>query len=127
MRALVLAAAVGASLLIGPAIAQQTQEAPQAPLPKQAWPFEGIFGAYDRAAAQRGFQVYNEVCANCHSLKLVAYGDLGPEGPGGGLGFSLDQVKAIAAAKQVPDTNDAGEPNTRPALAADHLVPPFAN
>jgi len=51
MRALVLAAALGASLLVGPAIAQQSQETP--PLPKQAWPFEGVFGAYDRAAAQR--------------------------------------------------------------------------
>jgi len=126
MRALALVAALGASLLIGPAIAQQSQEAPPS-LPKQAWPFEGVFGAYDRAAAQRGFQVYNEVCANCHSLRLLAYGDLGSAGPGGGLGFSLDEAKAIAAAKQVPDTDDQGQPTTRAALPADHFVPPFAN
>jgi len=124
MRAFALAAGLGVVLLAGPAAAP-AQEA--GAFPKQAWPFEGVFGAFDRASAQRGFQVYNEVCSNCHSLRLVAYGDLGPGGPGGGLGFSVDEVKAIAAAKQMPDTNDQGEATTRPALPADHFVPPFAN
>ena len=36
-------------------------------------------------------------------------------------------MKAIASAKQLPDTNDQGEVTTRPALPADHFVPPFAN
>jgi ubiquinol-cytochrome c reductase cytochrome c1 subunit len=125
MRALVLAAGLGAALLAAPAAAPAQEAAPS--LPKQAWPFEGVFGAFDRASAQRGFQVYNEVCSNCHALHLVAYADLGPAGPGGGLGFSLDEVKAIAGAKQVPDTNDAGEAIMRPALAADHFVSPYAN
>ncbi len=124
MRALAFAAGLGLALLAGPSVAP-AQEA--MPLPKQAWPFEGIFGTFDRAAAQRGFQVYNEVCSNCHSLRLVTYGDLGPGGPGGGLGFGLDEVKAIVAAKQMPDTNEQGEPTTRAALPADHFVPPFAN
>ena len=67
------------------------------------------------------------MCSNCHSLRLLTYGDLGPGGPGGGLGFGFDEVKAIAAAKQVADTNDQGEPIARAALPADHFVPPFAN
>jgi ubiquinol-cytochrome c reductase cytochrome c1 subunit len=125
MRALALAAGLAIALLAGPAVAP-AQEA-ETPIPKQAWPFEGVFGSYDRAAAQRGFQVYNEVCSNCHSLKLLTYGDLGPDGPGGGLGFSADQVKALAAAKQLPDTDDQGEPSTRAALPADRFVPTFAN
>ena len=125
MRALALAAGLGFALLAGPAVAPAQEATP--PLPKQAWPFDGVFGAFDRAAAQRGFQVYNSVCDNCHALHLVAYGDLGPAGPGGGLGFNLDQVKAIAAAKQVPDTNDQGEATMRAALPADHFVSPFAN
>jgi ubiquinol-cytochrome c reductase cytochrome c1 subunit len=125
MRAFALAAGLGLALLAGPAVAP-AQEA-TSPLPKQTWPFEGVFGAFDRAAAQRGFQVYNEVCSNCHSLRLVTYGDLGPGGPGGGLGFSLEEVKAIAAAKQVPDTNDQGEPVMRAALPADRFVAPYAN
>jgi ubiquinol-cytochrome c reductase cytochrome c1 subunit len=125
MRARFIAAGLGLVMLTGPAVAPAQEATPA--LGKQAWPFEGVFGAFDRASAQRGFQVYNEVCSNCHSLHLVAYGDLGSDGPGGGLGFSLDEVKAIAAAKQVPDTNDQGEPITRPALPADHFVSPFAN
>ena len=36
----------------------------------QEWSFAGIFGKYDTAQLQRGFQVYKEVCANCHSMKL---------------------------------------------------------
>jgi ubiquinol-cytochrome c reductase cytochrome c1 subunit len=125
MRARFIAAGLGLVMLTGPAVAPAQEATPA--LPKQAWPFEGVFGAFDRASAQRGFQVYNEVCSNCHALHLVAYGDLGADGPGGGLGFSLEEVKAVAAAKQVPDTNDQGEPITRPALPADHFVAPFAN
>jgi ubiquinol-cytochrome c reductase cytochrome c1 subunit len=125
MRALALSAGLTLALLVGPAVAPAQEATPA--LPKQAWPFEGVFGAFDRASAQRGFQVYNSVCSNCHSLKLVAYGDLGPGGAGGGLGFTVDEVKAIAAAKQVPDTNDQGEPTTRAALPADHFVAPFPN
>jgi ubiquinol-cytochrome c reductase cytochrome c1 subunit len=125
MRARFIAAGLGLVMLTGPAVAPAQEATPA--LAKQAWPFEGVFGAFDRASAQRGFQVYNEVCANCHALHLVAYGDLGADGPGGGLGFSLEEVKAVAAAKQVPDTNDQGEPITRPALPADHFVAPFAN
>ena len=37
------------------------------------WSFSGPFGTFDKAAMQRGFQVYNEVCAGCHSLKLIAF------------------------------------------------------
>ena len=40
------------------------------------WPTNGIFGSFDRAATQRGFQVYREVCAACHGLKFVAFRNL---------------------------------------------------
>ena len=36
--------------------------------PPQNWKdFSGIFGTFDRASLQRGFQVYEEVCSTCHS------------------------------------------------------------
>jgi ubiquinol-cytochrome c reductase cytochrome c1 subunit len=35
-----------------------------------AYSFDGAFGTFDRAQLQRGFKVYKEVCANCHSMKL---------------------------------------------------------
>lgn len=86
------------------------------------WSFDGVFGSYDRAALKRGFQVYHDVCSACHSLNLVYYRNLGQ------IGFSEDEVKAIAAEKQVTDgPNDQGQMFQRPARTTDHFVPPFAN
>jgi ubiquinol-cytochrome c reductase cytochrome c1 subunit len=69
--------------------------------------FEGPFGTYDRAAWQRGFQVYKEVCSACHSLSRVAFHDLT-------FGFSEAQAKALAAGYKIPaDPNDKGETTER--------------
>jgi ubiquinol-cytochrome c reductase cytochrome c1 subunit len=91
-------------------------------LPEQQFSFDGPFGTFDRAAAQRGFQVYKEVCSNCHSMKEAYYRNLE------GIGLTPDQVKAIASTITVPgDTNDQGQPVDRPALPADHFRSPFPN
>ncbi|HEX2112870.1 MAG TPA: cytochrome c1 [Alphaproteobacteria bacterium] len=119
-------AAFAAFVVLAPA--QAAEEGPS--IPQQKWSFEGILGTYDRAALQRGFQVYKEVCASCHSMDLVRYRDLGPPGIGGngGLGFSADEVKALAAEVEVTDgPNDAGEMFQRPGRPADKFKAPFAN
>lgn len=91
-------------------------------MPKQSWSFDGPFGTYDRAAAQRGFEVYNEDCSHCHSMNLLHYRDLS------GIGYSEDEIKAIAASKQVTDgPNDQGEMFQRPGRPADTFVAPFPN
>lgn len=106
-----------AAATVTPAIASEA-----AALDKQSWPWDGAFGTYDQGALKRGFQVYREVCSNCHSLKLVAYRDLKA------LGLSEDEIKAIAASKEVEDgPNDQGEKFTRPARPADRFVAPFPN
>jgi ubiquinol-cytochrome c reductase cytochrome c1 subunit len=93
-----------------------------AQVPHRTWSFEGLFGTFDQGAAQRGFQVYNEVCSACHSMKLLAYRHLS------GIGFTEDQIKQIAASKQVTDgPNDAGEMFERPGRPSDHFPPPFPN
>jgi ubiquinol-cytochrome c reductase cytochrome c1 subunit len=90
--------------------------------PAGGWPQQGPTGTYDRAALQRGFQVYKQVCSACHSMKLLAYRDLSQ------LGFSPAEVKAIAAGYQVTDgPNDQGEMFQRPGRPSDHFVSPFAN
>jgi ubiquinol-cytochrome c reductase cytochrome c1 subunit len=100
----------------GVAVAQETA------LPAQHFSFDGVFGTFDRAALQRGFQVYKDVCANCHSMKEAYYRNLT------GIGLTEEQVKDIASTITVPgDLNDAGDPTTRPALPADHFRSPFAN
>lgn len=88
----------------------------------QDWSFEGPFGHYDRAALQRGLQVYLEVCSGCHGLKHVAYRDLAD------LGYNEDEIKAIAAQFEVTDgPDDAGDMFERPARPSDRFVSPFAN
>jgi ubiquinol-cytochrome c reductase cytochrome c1 subunit len=86
--------------------------------------FSGPLGRFDRQQLQRGFQVYRDVCASCHSLSLVAFRNLHD------LGYSEAEVRAIAAQWpiQVPSINPAtGEPATRPALPSDRFPSPYAN
>jgi ubiquinol-cytochrome c reductase cytochrome c1 subunit len=88
----------------------------------QDWSFYGAFGTYDRAALQRGFQVYREVCAACHSMNLLAYHDLD------GIGYDGASIKAIAASVSVPDEpDDTGEIKDRPGRPSDRFKAPFAN
>ena len=97
---------------------------PEVP-PSLSWSFGGIFGHYDTAQLQRGYQVYKEVCSNCHSMKLVAFRNLG--GPGG-LGYGEGQIKALAASYQVEDgPNDKGEMYKRPGRPSDYFPSPFPN
>ena len=93
--------------------------------PRQEWSFSGFFGRYDQAQLQRGFQVYREVCSNCHSLKLVAFRNLADPG---GPGFSESQVKALAAKYQIKDgPNDAGDMFERPGRPSDYFPWNFPN
>ena len=90
--------------------------------PAQSWSFNGMFGTFDRAAAQRGLQVYREVCAACHSLELVHFRQLA------GIGYKEDQIKAIAAEVEVTDgPNDEGDMFERKGLPADKFPSPFPN
>jgi ubiquinol-cytochrome c reductase cytochrome c1 subunit len=118
MRAIRVLALLGALLGLtcaAPAMAQDEA------LPRQVWSFLGPFGTFDRAAAQRGFEVYKDVCSNCHSLKLGYYRNLA------GIGLPEDDVKAIAASITVPTIGDDGQPAERPATPADHFRSPYPN
>ena len=84
----------------------------------------GLFGKFDRAQVQRGFQVYKEVCAACHSLKYVSFRDLQK------IGYNEAEVKAIANQWVIeqPSVNpETGEAATRKNLPSDHFPSPFAN
>jgi cytochrome c1 len=119
MRKLIVSGmiALGALGLGAVAIAAEST----APLKKVQWHFKGPFGTFDRASAQRGFQIYKEVCAACHSLSLVAYRNLMS------LGLTEDQVKALISDIQVPDLSDDGSPIERPARLSDRFKKPFPN
>lgn len=85
---------------------------------------DGIFGRFDRAQVQRGFQVYKEVCSGCHSLRLVSFRDLQQ------VGYTEAEVKAIATQWQTeqPSVNEeTGEPDTRKNIASDRFPSPYPN
>ena len=119
-RFLKIAALAGAVMLAaGPA----GQAAGEVEHPRDGhFHFEGIFGTFDRAAAQRGFQVYKEVCSSCHSMRLLSYRNLLE------LGLSEAEVRGIAATVEVTDgPNDEGAMFQRPARLSDRFRRPFAN
>ena len=96
--------------------------------PSQEWTFDGVFGNFDRAQLKRGYQVYQEVCAACHSLSQIYYRNLSE------IGFTEDEVKKIAAEFEVPrgpddegETHEDGEQIMRAAKPFDKLVQPYAN
>ena len=92
---------------------------------KTDWSFKGLFGKFDRAALQRGYQVYTEVCASCHSMKYLSYRNLSEEG---GPELSEAAAKAIAASFEVTDGPNAdGEMFTRPGKLSDKFVMPYDN
>ncbi|MDP6787048.1 MAG: cytochrome c1 [Rhodospirillales bacterium] len=117
MRTSILGAAVALALATGSASAAERPK-----VAAQEWSFGGLFGTFDRATLRRGVQVYNEVCASCHSLKFVAYRNLGD------IGYSGDEIKAMAAEFEITDgPNDDGDMFTRPAVPADRFAAPFEN
>ena len=118
------AAAIAVIMLLGvggtshKAMALESELAPA----KQEWPHHGVFGEYDRASVQRGFQVFKEVCHTCHSLNYFAFRNLTE------IGFSEDQAKAVAATFMVQDgPDDSGDMFMRPGRLSDHMPPPFPN
>jgi ubiquinol-cytochrome c reductase cytochrome c1 subunit len=121
MKALA-SAAFALSLAGGLALAEESEEQPKPP--RETWSFGGMFGAYDKAQLQRGFQVYKEVCSNCHALSIPFRALSQPGGPG----FTEDQVKTLAASYQVtnPEPNDKGEIFKRPGTPADDFPRPEA-
>ncbi len=96
------------------------EEFKSSPNKKIDWKFDGIVGSFDRESIQRGYKVYKEVCAACHSMNRVAFRNLQD------VGFSEEDVKQIAASYQVKDgPNDLGEMFDRPGVPSDYFIAPF--
>ncbi|MDN5247640.1 MAG: cytochrome c1 [Wolbachia endosymbiont of Tyrophagus putrescentiae] len=94
------------------------------PLPNKKidWKFSGITGYFDRESIQRGYKVYKEVCAACHSMNRIAFRNLKD------VGFSEEEVKQIAASYQIKDgPNDLGEMFERSGKPSDYFVAPFGS
>jgi ubiquinol-cytochrome c reductase cytochrome c1 subunit len=98
------------------------QAAEATPLPELDWSFNGLFGTFDRPSAQRGLEVYKQVCASCHGMDLLPYRALT------GIGLTSEQVEALAESHEVQACcTDEGESFTRPAKPSDRFVSPYPN
>jgi ubiquinol-cytochrome c reductase cytochrome c1 subunit len=119
-RQVLCAVVVAAALAVMSGGASAADDTPS--LPHQEWSFDGVFGTYDQAALQRGFQIYKQVCSACHPVKHLDFRDLSQ------IGYSEDEIKALAATYQVTDgPNDQGQMYQRPARPSDPIPGPFAN
>ena len=92
---------------------------------KTDWSFKGIFGKFDRGELRRGYQVYSEVCAGCHSISQLSYRNLSEKG---GPEFSIKVVEDIAASFEIKDgPNSEGDMFTRPGRLPDKFPNPYPN
>jgi ubiquinol-cytochrome c reductase cytochrome c1 subunit len=134
-KAALLAAFSGALLAGGTAMAQAPH--PEEP-GKIGWSFEGPLGKFDQAQLQRGYKVYREVCAACHSMSLVSFRNLGDKGgpfydekyspKHGKTSNDNPYVKAIAKDYEIADIDsETGDAIKRPAIPADRFPSPFPN
>ena len=118
-----VAAALGGFATLASAAEEGGGHAPQPH--REHWSFAGPFGHFDQAQLQRGFQVFKEVCASCHSAQLIAFRNFAQPG---GPSFSDAQVKTVAEEFKVQDgPNDAGDMFERPGRLSDHWPSPFPN
>lgn len=127
-----IVAAATFALLTGQSAVQAAEGG--AHIERQKWSFAGMRGTFDKAQLQRGFQVYQEVCASCHGLKRVNFRNLSEPG---GPGFPVEAVKELAATwpNQIFDgPNDQGQIATRkgeiikrPARPSDPILGPYDN
>jgi ubiquinol-cytochrome c reductase cytochrome c1 subunit len=90
---------------------------------KMDWPHSGIFATFDHSALRRGWQVYKQVCAACHSLNQLYY-----------LHFvdvflTEEEAKAEAAEQLIEnkEPDDTGKKFTRPGKLFDKVVEPYPN
>lgn len=92
------------------------------PPPQYPWSHKGMLDSYDHKSIRRGFQVYQQVCAACHSLQYIHFRDLV------GVCYTEEEAKALAAEVEVVDgPDDEGNMFERPGRLSDPLPAPYAN
>ena len=90
--------------------------------PAYGWSHNGMFDTFDHASIRRGFQVYREVCAACHSLDRIAWRNLV------GVSHTASEAKAMAEELEYDDEpDDEGKPRKRIGKLADYIPGPYEN
>jgi len=119
-------AAVGVFSGVGGAVAYKLDQEVKADIglhaPKLPWSHSGPIDSLDHASIRRGYQVYKQVCAACHSMRFLAYRNLV------GVSHTEEEAKSEAEESQAEDGPDeAGNMFMRPGKLSDYFPKPFAN
>ncbi len=102
-------------------VAQCSEKDPPTP-PRYPWWFIPFSHGYDIPSVRRGYEVYRQVCATCHSLELMSYRRMV------NTVYPERRVKEFAAMADVTDgPNDEGEMFQRPGNLLDHYPSPYPN
>merc|ERR1712117_329333 len=90
--------------------------------PTLKWSHDGPLESLDHASIRRGYQVYKQVCAACHSMRFIAFRNLVD------VYYNEEEAKEIAQEAMVIDgPNDAGEMFERPGKLSDYFPKPYPN
>jgi len=110
----------GALAGVGGAVAWKLDQEVRADLtlhpPSLPWSHGGMIDSLDHASVRRGYQVYKQVCAACHSMRYLAFRNLI------GVSHTEEEVKTMAEEDQFQDGPDeSGEMFMRPGKASDYF------
>lgn len=115
---LVAAGGLGAGLALTTLTASELVLHP----PSFPWSHNGTFSSLDHESIRRGYQVYKQVCAACHSMQFIAYRNLV------GVAYTEEEAKAFAEENEYPgDPDDDGNPTTRVGKLFDYFPNPYPN
>ncbi|XP_077286649.1 cytochrome c1 [Arctopsyche grandis] len=90
--------------------------------PHYNWSHNGLISSFDHASIRRGYEVYKQVCAACHSLQYMAYRNLV------GISHTEAEAKVEAAEVMVRDGPDeVGNYFMRPGKLSDYFQSPYPN
>lgn len=90
--------------------------------PAMPWSHNPMLSTFDTASIRRGFEVYKQVCAACHSLNYVAFRNLV------NVTHTEEEAKELAKEAEVLDgPNDDGEMFMRPGKLSDYFPAPYKN
>jgi len=90
--------------------------------PSFGWNHKGMFESLDHASIRRGYKVYKQVCASCHSMEQIAFRNLV------NVSHTMEEAKALAEEIMVADgPNEDGDMYERPGKLSDFIPSPYAN
>jgi len=110
----------GAAVLTGAGVAMCSADS----VTPTSWPWnhKGLYSSFDAASLRRGYEVYRNVCATCHSMEYIHFRDLV------GVTHTEEQAKALAQTFTYTDgPNDKGENFERKGRLADVFKNPYKN